>query len=127
MLVRGASGGGVRVGAPTDASEHAVGALSIESTPYGARRTLKLDGELDLSSALDFFAFVAPLVYDAGVAEIELDLSELTFLDSPGLHLILRLRTLCRENNVALVLRCASKQVTRLLEVTGVAVSVDAD
>ncbi|HEX5226026.1 MAG TPA: STAS domain-containing protein [Solirubrobacteraceae bacterium] len=100
-------------------------ALSIGQSARGLRHTITLDGELDLATALDLYASVAPLVYESEAREIELDLSALHFLDSSGLHLILRLRTLCKEHGCTLLLRSPSKQVRRLLEVTGVAVPTD--
>jgi anti-anti-sigma factor len=124
-LVRGVPDDGAAGAAPSGPDRPSP-ALSIETSGRGPHRTLKLEGELDLGSTGDFFAAAAPLVGDAAVAEIGLDLSELSFLDSSGLHLLLRLRTLCEENGVALVLRSASEQVTQLLDVTGVTVSVDA-
>jgi ABC-type transporter Mla MlaB component len=55
------------------------------------RRRLRLIGELDLASAP---ALTEALTSIDGDGQLTLDLSELTFIDSTGLHAILQARTL---------------------------------
>ena len=91
--------------------------LSIADSTTGTRHTLKLRGELDMASVADLYAAttrIAPLA-----REIILDLSDLTFMDSSGLQLILSLRTHCRRQRCRLLITSANPQVRRLFEVTG--------
>lgn len=79
--------------------------------------SLALHGELDIATV--------PIVEDrlahvegVGVAVIMLDLRELTFIDSTGLHALLRARDRATSNGHRLVLVDASQSTRRLLELT---------
>ena len=93
------------------------GHLSIAGKEAGDVRTLRLSGELDMASGPALYARVSPLIYKA--REVVVDLSGLTFMDSSGLYLLLRLRTVCEERGCRLLLASPSRQVRRVLEVTG--------
>jgi anti-anti-sigma factor len=94
--------------------------LVAHSHVNGAHTTYLL-GELDLGSAADVLDAMRPVVCES--SELVLDLSGLTFMDSAGLHLILRLRDLCRRFSCRMSITSANGQVRRLLELTGVIVS----
>jgi anti-anti-sigma factor len=80
----------------------------------GAKCTLALAGDLDLASIERFHEAVKRACCD-GARAIVLDLRDLRFMDSAGLHEILRLR-----NQVTLSVSHAPRGVSRMFEVTGV-------
>ena len=92
--------------------------FSISRTTRGACEVVTLTGELDMAHAptvaetLDALADTErPLV---------VDLSELTFMDSSGLHAILTARARLGEADCRLVLLKGCRQVQRIFELTGV-------
>jgi anti-anti-sigma factor len=92
--------------------------VTIDVAPGSDCVTLRLTGEIDLSTA--------PLVRDAGLAatrqhppSIRLDLSGVTFMDLSGLNalLVTRRRAVCDGVQVHLV--GPGRNVVRVLEATG--------
>ena len=79
---------------------------------------VRLVGELDLAE-------VGPLQRELerlcsnGLTELTLDLSELVFLDSTGLHLLMKLRGRCVGQDMSLRLVPGPPSVQRLFEITG--------
>jgi anti-anti-sigma factor len=89
-----------------------VGTLAI--SPEGPRG-LRLAGELDLRSLRRLTAAFAALP-----ARATLDLSELTFIDSSGLHAIEEIAR-AQNGNGPLILTGTPATVARLLEITNLA------
>ena len=90
---------------------------NVEVEP-GSRRIVA-EGELDLAAA--------PSVEDAGaravnegVKHLELDLREVTFIDSTAIRALLRVGETMRAAGGRLVLRCAAGNVLRVIEIAGV-------
>ncbi|HEY3772463.1 MAG TPA: STAS domain-containing protein [Solirubrobacteraceae bacterium] len=80
---------------------------------------LSLDGELDLSTAPEFEReLVRALGEDPG--RVLVDLSQLAFMDSTGLELIVRAGHDAQLAGIELCLRGGSRQVQRLFELTGI-------
>ena len=80
-------------------------------------RSYKLSGELDLSTADQLIDVLAEDRTSAG--DVVLDLSELTFIDSSGLRVLLdTVRSLGERGT--LVLRRPSGEVARVFEVSGI-------
>ena len=69
----------------------------IRQEEQSGRYRLVLSGELDLHSAPDLEAAVTRLC-KAGALEIEIDLREITFIDSSGVQAILSAREKCAEH-----------------------------
>lgn len=90
-------------------------AITVRSD--GQRRTLVLDGELDLLSAGELEA-TAERVCAEDIAELAIDLRGLTFVDSTGLRAILTCWDLAK-GRCAFLLIPGSPAVQRLFEVTG--------
>ncbi len=92
--------------------------LDVKRVARDGRVTLILAGELDLASRplLD-----GQLQTACGQAAktIELDLADVTFMDSTGLHGILAAQALCAERGCELQLLRCSEPVRRLFELTG--------
>ena len=63
--------------------------FQIHESPSGESLRLSLTGELDRASAPDLEDRLAPL--RASKSPVRLDLSKLDFMDSTGLHLLIRM------------------------------------
>jgi anti-anti-sigma factor len=94
------------------------GELVLQDARRDGSHTVALAGELDIATAPDLEAMVLGLCVD-GAREIELDLSEVSFVDSAGLRAILSARTLCEEHRCQLLLTRPREPVQRLFELTG--------
>jgi anti-anti-sigma factor len=88
-------------------------------------RTISVRGELDLSTAPDL---EGPLeqALDSGEGSVLIDLSQCEFIDSTGIALIVRAwqRLDSGENGRALVICSQNDQVRRVLEITGLELSI---
>jgi anti-sigma B factor antagonist len=88
-------------------------------------QTISVRGELDLSTAPEL---EGPLneVLESGEGSVLLDLSECEFIDSTGIALIVRAwqRLDGGENGRTLVLCSQNDQVRRVLEITGLELSI---
>jgi anti-anti-sigma factor len=76
-------------------------------------------GELDMAAAFKLESGVDPLLEDEAVDSVELDLSDVGFVDSAGLGALLSLRDRAQDRGVTLGIARASDPVRRLLELTG--------
>lgn len=92
--------------------------LEIVALP-GPQTTLSLAGELDPATAPVLAARIADLAADAAVSSVVLDLSQVTFLDSSGLRVLVTGSEALRARSAGLVLRDPSANIRRVLEVTG--------
>jgi anti-anti-sigma factor len=77
--------------------------------------TLVLSGELDMTAAAALQAVIVSCVQSKPA--LTLDLRQLTFIDSSGLHLILFAQQLCQDKGAELALIPGPKQVQRVFEV----------
>jgi anti-anti-sigma factor len=88
-------------------------------------RTISVRGELDLSTAPDL---EGPLeeALASGEGSLLIDLSQCEFIDSTGIALIVRAwqRLHSGENGRALVICSQNDQVRRVLEITGLELSI---
>jgi anti-sigma B factor antagonist len=94
--------------------------LVLESEPQDGALVISLYGELDLASA--------PLLEQglldeeaAGAPRLVIDLSGLEFIDSTGLHVLIRAHERARETAQQLLLVRGPRAVQRLFELTGAA------
>jgi len=85
----------------------------------GDRSVIKWVGEADLAAAPRAKASVAELEVGPGDV-VELDLGELTFMDSTGIRTLLSVKAMVEEARATFVLTGAPLAVWRLLEITGV-------
>ena len=85
-----------------------------------ARCVIVLNGELDMQSAARFRAEVSAILKQhPAPAEIEIDMSGVTFVDSLGLGTLVVAQRICAEISVRLTVCNPTTQVARLLEVSG--------
>ncbi len=82
-------------------------------------RTLVLAGELDLATRPLFDAALSRVARERP-ARLILDLSEVAFMDSTGLHGVLTAKAMCAASDCELSLMRGSTQVQRLFELSGV-------
>lgn len=95
------------------------GPLSVRETSEDGVHRLTPIGELDLATApLLESAFDAVLNDDAAEL-IVVDLTELSFIDSTGVHLLIRMHRACAELDRLRVIN-GSRAVQRILDLTGV-------
>ncbi|MCW3030981.1 MAG: anti-sigma-factor antagonist [Solirubrobacterales bacterium] len=92
--------------------------LTVRETTQGARQTLFFSGELDLASRPLFDEVVARVHCHLG-ATLIIDLSELEFMDSTGLHGLLAAKQACARSGCGFMLVRGSAQVQRLFELSG--------
>ncbi len=86
--------------------------------------TLALEGEVDLASVNDLDeALATALARDNPIVVIDLD--GVTFMDSTGLHFLVRLRNRVKESSRQLLLARASRFVQRLLQTSGLSDSFE--
>ena len=87
--------------------------LELAVNRAGPTLTVAVRGELDLAAADSVRARLQAAVYE-GVDRVEIDLGELTFLDSSGLAVFLELAA-----SVEVSIVRASSAVRRIVETTG--------
>jgi anti-anti-sigma factor len=96
-----------------------LGTLSMRSEREGDVHTLRLFGELDLATAADVQRELEHV--EATDAEsIVLDLSELTFMDSTGVRLLVTAHARARADSNRLTLLRGGRAVQRILQLSGV-------
>lgn len=93
--------------------------LRIESRNEHGRLVMRLDGELDMASAPLLQAALEDAAADT-TSTLVLDLEQLRFMDSTGLRIILLARSRWQSRGQELALTTGSRQVQRLLAVSGV-------
>jgi anti-anti-sigma factor len=91
--------------------------LKIHTDARGDTLRVTLSGELDASAVQAFRAAVEDS--DLPWRRAELDLSDVAFMDSTGLGVLLGLHERAREEGREVVLARPSAPVMRLLELTG--------
>jgi anti-sigma B factor antagonist len=87
---------------------------------------LDLAGEIDLSNSQRLADQLATIA-GAGAADLEIDMSLVTFCDSTGLKVLLNAQQRFDEAGGTLRIIGASDQVTRLLQITGTADTLGAN
>jgi len=76
-----------------------------------------LSGDLDMATTQQAWSVIAPAA--AGASRLVLDLRDVTFMDSAGIGLLLRVRRLVGDAGAALVLRAPTPATCRVLEFAG--------
>lgn len=92
--------------------------LTISVEEHAHASVVRVNGELDVCSAPDLRAALVD-VTARKPRRIVLELSELRFIDSSGLHVLVRARTAAQEFGGVVEIAGPSAAVTRLLRITG--------
>jgi len=98
--------------------------FSVIVSTDGDRSTVALRGELDLSG-VDRARQAIEEAEAAASPLLVLDLSELEFIDSTGLEVLLRAARRAHDDGRRLIVRRPSRYVRRLLELTAIDQSLD--
>ena len=93
------------------------GAFSIAEHRVGRRAVLSVVGEVDILTSHDLRTAIETAA--ARAFAIWVDLSETTFMDSSGLHVLAQARTRLADANLRLALICPDGPVLRVLKLTG--------
>ena len=80
---------------------------------------VRMTGDIDLATAPELPQRLDPVLV-AGTGDVDLDLSEVTFLDSRGLVALLHVRRALHDKHRRLQVRNPSKPVLRVFELSGV-------
>lgn len=92
--------------------------VDIEGLDEDDGRTLRLRGELDISSVQQLERLVQETCAD-GAARLRLDLRELSFIDSSGIAAIVQASSVCEEQGLDFELLEGPPAVQRLFVLTG--------
>jgi anti-anti-sigma factor len=93
--------------------------LETRATTVGGANAIAISGELDIETAPKLTEEVELAVWST-VGAFVLDLTELTFLDSSGLHALLRARAYLAREDRSLVLICPPGPARRVLDLASV-------
>ena len=93
-------------------------AAEVRSDPEPGTRTVALAGELDLAVATKLWEALEPLL-DGAPRCLVLDLSDVEFMDSTALSVLVRAHRRLMHDGGELVIRRPSDAAARILEVTG--------
>ena len=92
----------------------------IRVTAEEGRATAALRGEFDMAATFTVEPALERALEEPGVEALELDLSNLRFIDSTGIGVLLRLVSEADRRGIDLSMTPAPRDVQRVLEVTGV-------
>jgi anti-sigma B factor antagonist len=93
--------------------------LKTRATTIGGANAIALTGELDIETAPQLGEEVELAVWST-VGAFVLDLTGITFLDSSGLHALLRARAFLAREDRPLVLVCPAGPARRVLDLASV-------
>jgi anti-sigma B factor antagonist len=93
--------------------------FQVQDAVCDGEHTLVLSGELDLNSAPLLSTTLRLICAEPATSVVVLDLSRLTFMDSTGIHVLLRTKELCAEHGSQFEIVLGGAQVTRVLQITG--------
>jgi len=103
-----------RVGGSAPRLPDELGDLTLQSIQVGSRTVLAAAGEIDLITA-QTFEEAAVEALDGGALELWIDLSDVTFIDSSGLHALLAVRSRVTALERRFVVVCPVGPVRRTL------------
>ena len=98
--------------------------FSVSVSADGDQATVMLRGELDMSG-VDRAREAIEQAESAKASLMILDLSQLDFIDSTGLEVVLRAARRAHDSGRRLIVRRPSRYVKRLLEMTAIDQSLD--
>ena len=92
--------------------------LSLETRTEGGRTVVEVGGEIDVYTAPQLRERVVDLVA-AGQVDLVLDLSDVEFLDSTGLGVLVGALNRVRANDGSLALILTQERILKIFEITG--------
>ena len=92
--------------------------MQIATTPGSDRYLITVSGEVDLATSPDLDVAIIAAI-DAGAASVVIDLSDVSFMDSSGLGVIVRALKRCRQAENDLDLVITNERVLKVFGITG--------
>lgn len=92
--------------------------LTISSTLHDTGRVLVLRGEIDMATELHFQEAVTQALTTQPFGRVVLDCTDLRFIDSSGLRVLIRAHKTAKEQQAALVIAAPMPRVMQTLRVT---------
>jgi len=94
-------------------------AIELQEIRVGHRVVIAVSGELDIATATTLRVAVDEVI-ESGVAEVWIDLSQVAFMDSTGLRVLLNARGRLRARSKSLAIICPDGSVRRVFALAGV-------
>ena len=98
--------------------ESNVSPLSVSTSSEDGHTVVAVSGEVDAASADTLRATITEVI-DGGQGTVVVDMSEVSFIDSSGLRVLIAGYKAAAAASGVLSVRAPSEPVTRLLEITG--------
>jgi len=98
---------------------------TVTTTGADGRLCMIVSGEIDMTSAPRFEAAVSHALDTHQPTTLELDLTGVTFMDSSGIRVLLRVHQAAQARNCTLTVGQVSPAVARVLDITGVRAVLD--
>jgi anti-sigma B factor antagonist len=92
--------------------------MQIATTPGSDRYIVTVSGEVDLATSPDLDAAVIAGL-ESGTNSVIIDLTDVSFMDSSGLGVIVRALKRCREAEIELDLVISNDRVLKVFGITG--------
>lgn len=92
--------------------------MQIATTPGSDRYLITVTGEVDLATSPELDTAIIAAI-DAAAASVVIDLSDVSFMDSSGLGVIVRALKRCREAENDLDLVITNERVLKVFGITG--------
>jgi anti-sigma B factor antagonist len=92
--------------------------LQIVSSEQGATSTIELEGEWDLAQQAATTDAITQVLYRRPACVV-VDLSQLSFIDSSGIHVLINTRNRCAAQATHLVIIPGPRAVQRVFEICG--------
>jgi anti-sigma B factor antagonist len=94
--------------------------FAVESAPVGGAPGVLVRGEIDIETAAEVTAALDAAIRETRGALV-VDLSDVAYFDSSGVHVLLRARAVLGREERALVVVCPPGPARRVFEVAGIA------
>ena len=92
--------------------------MQIATTPESDRYLITVSGEVDLATSPDLDVAIIAAI-DSGATSVVIDLTDVSFMDSSGLGVIVRALKRCREAENDLDLVITNERVLKVFGITG--------
>ena len=92
--------------------------MQITTTPGSDRYVITVSGEVDLATSPDLDTAIIAAI-ESGTSSVAIDLTDVSFMDSSGLGVIVRGLKRCREADKDLDLVITNERVLKVFGITG--------
>jgi len=92
--------------------------MQIAATPGSDRYLITVSGEVDLATSPELDVAIIAAI-DSGTSSVVIDLTDVSFMDSSGLGVIVRALKRCREAENDLDLVITNERVLKVFGITG--------